>query len=164
MRILIRYTTLSHGVETYVVTLAPLEMPKMSFNKILPPTPPSNERSARVTPPGVGEKPPQPTTVYSSETYAQLLEQENEQLRLKNKQLQLELDCLKSKIDIQDEQKKATQDRASQYTDALRRRDKIVAEMAETIMNEFQRYKHTVQSGKEGEEIKVYSRFDGSPV
>lgn len=105
--------------------------------------------------------------VYSLETYTHLIEQENEQLRRKNQQLQLRVRCLESKINTLDTNKRAHEEQAVGYSDALRYRDELVGEIAETIIGEFQRYKKTIQGqGRGSEEIKVYnSGFENtSPI
>lgn len=124
----------------------------MNPNKILPPTPPDpTEKNTAATPP-----------VYSSETYARLLEQENEQLRLKNHQLRQRLSCVESKPDVYNMQKHTRKEQAEGFGDALKRRDALVGEIAETIISAFQRYKQTIQEqGKEGEEIKVFNGLSG---
>ncbi|KAJ0123524.1 hypothetical protein J7T55_011989 [Diaporthe amygdali] len=122
--------------------------------------------AAKVLPPTPSALSPRKTlSVYSPETYAQLLEQENQQLRLKNKQLQLELQSLETKIGAETAYKREGEELADKYSDALKQRDKLVGEIAETIINEFQRYKRAVQQRSDNdEEIKVYSRFDESPI
>lgn len=128
----------------------------MASNKILPPTPPDSlEKNTNAVSP-----------VYSSETYARLLEQENEQLRLKNHQLQQRLSCLESKVNAYNVQKRARKEQAEGYSAAMKRRDELVGEIAETIIGGFQRYKQTIQEqSKNSEEIRIYNGFDdASPI
>ncbi|KAL1850473.1 hypothetical protein Daus18300_012887 [Diaporthe australafricana] len=123
-----------------------------SVGKVLPPTPsaPGSQKTL---------------SVYSPETYAQLLEQENQQLRLRNRQLQFELQSLETKVGAERAYKRESREQADKYSNELKHRDKLVGEIAETIVNEFQRYKRVVERKIEkGEEIKVYSRFDESPI
>lgn len=153
----------------------------MACNKILPPTPPKSVGTTLLIEGGrqlypaetyieLVKKESQVSTdskrghkIYSAETYAQLLEQENEQLRLRNQQLQLRLQCLETKIDTDREQTKARKEQTSRYSEEIKKRDKIVGEIAETILQEFQRYKQALQR-TEDEEIKVYSTFEDSPI
>lgn len=94
-----------------------------------------------------------------SDTYAQLLEQENEQPRLKNQQLRLRIRCLETKVDADKEHRRASTQEAD---DALKIRDKLVGEIVETIISEFQRYKQIVAKDTEdcSAEITIYSQFD----
>lgn len=152
----------------------------MATNKILPPTPlglkgteleGNHPRYSAGTyikllhPEGhMGGKSSNTDKIYSAETYATLLEQENEQLRLRNSQLQLRLQCLETKISTDREHQKARAELASKCSEEVKKRDKMVGEIAETIIQEFQRYKQTLRQA-EDEEIKVYSAFDDdSPI
>lgn len=101
---------------------------------------------------------------YSVETYATLLEQENEQLRKRTQQLQLQVKSLETQVEAERSRHRASKETQEQQGDELRRRDKLVGEIAETIVNEFQRYKEMTEKGS-GEEITVFSHFDSdSPI
>lgn len=142
----------------------------MASNKTLPPAPRSGTASSQL----LGKTPQSScreiistrSPAYSSETYASLLEQENEQLRLRNQQLQLHLSCLESKVNVYQTQNDARKEQADGFSIALKRRDELVGEIAETIISEFQRYKQaTEEKGKFSEEITIYSGFDeDSPI
>ncbi|CAN8099330.1 unnamed protein product [Discula destructiva] len=152
----------------------------MATNKILPPTPlnlkgteleDNHPRYSIGTyikllhPEGhISGKSSNTDKIYSAETYATLLEQENEQLHLRNNQLQLRLQCLETKISTDREHQKARTELASKCSEEVKKRDKMVGEITETIIQEFQRYKQTLRQA-EDEEIKVYNAFDDdSPI
>lgn len=129
----------------------------MASNKVLPPTPPLDASA---------KSPNSALPVYSTETYARLLEQENEQLRLKNHQLQTQISCLETKVDAYNLRKQTHKELAERYNSALDRRDELVSEIAETIIGEFQRYKQSVQKqAQNSEEIMIYNGIgDSSPI
>lgn len=159
--VLKRYNIFSHPSLVLPEQLPPGKLSRvvtMFSNKTLPPTPSpltntANSRNARIQ---------QPTT-YSSEMYAQLLEQENEQVRLKNQQLQLRIRCLETKVDADKEHRRASTQEAN---DALKCRDKLVGEIVETIISTFPRYKQIVATETQdgSAEITIYSQFDDSPI
>lgn len=101
---------------------------------------------------------------YSAETYANLLEQENEQLRKRTQQLQLQVKSLETKVKAERTRRKANKEIQEHQGDELKRRDRIVGDIAETIINEFRRYKEMTEKS-DREEITVFSQFDSnSPV
>jgi len=125
-------------------------MSKPSYNKDLPEVP-SPLRPSR-------------GKAFSERPYIKLLEQEVEHLQLLNSELQKELDALQTKYNIETDRKRRSDERAFRYNEKIHCRDKLVAEIAGTIINEFQRYKDAL---RDTEEITVYSSFtdsDGSPV
>ena len=112
--------------------------------KELPPTPLAGLR----TPRGAGR----PT-----DTYTRLLEHENEQLRVLNQSLLQQVKNLERAIREQSQNKTALQDRTERYSEELKRRDCVVAEIAETIISSFQQYKAMVS---DPERESVYSQFE----
>lgn len=82
---------------------------------------------------------------------------------MKNQQLQLRIKCLETKVDADEEHRRASTQEAN---DTVKHRDKLVGEIAETIVSEFQRYKQIVARGTPNgsAEITVYSQFDESPI
>lgn len=101
---------------------------------------------------------------YSQETYAELLEQENQQLRLLNKEIQ----ALNAKDDraLESERQALSQERA-RHQEEIRRRDKLIESIANTVLDvldELGRYKDAIKE-PEAENIKVYSKFEfESPI
>ncbi len=87
------------------------------------------------------------------------LRQENQQLKLLNERLQEQLKVLEAQVEVQAGEKNSSQEVAERLTEDLKMRDNIVAEIAETIISQFQRYQRAVRE----EEIVVYSRFEESP-
>ncbi|KAM7210724.1 hypothetical protein V8F06_013886 [Rhypophila decipiens] len=96
---------------------------------------------------------------YSPETYAKLLEQENEQLRLRTQQLSNQVKTLEENLSIQRRHGMASLEKVERYKLELRQRDNTVAEMANTIIHAFQQYKTQV-SDPEG--ASAQSQFDDS--
>lgn len=102
---------------------------------------------------------------YSQETYTQLLEQENQQLRLLNQELQ----ALRAKEDlaVETERRVKLQERA-RYEEEIRRRDKFIEEISNTVLDvleEIRRYKDANREMPDTEEISVYSQFEfDSPI
>lgn len=102
---------------------------------------------------------------YSQETYIQLLEQENQQLRLLNKELQ----ALKAKDARASETERQTisQERA-RYEEEINRRDKFIEEISNTVLDvldEIKRYKDATKEEPGMENITVYSKFEfDSPI
>lgn len=119
----------------------------MEKNKTLPPTPLRPSKEAY------------PET-YSPEAYARILEEENEQLRLRNQQLVQR----KNDLELQVAQHEARCIAISQKLDncrvELNRRDETISELASTIVAAFQRYTESVDTTEEGGEIPIcYSYF-----
>jgi hypothetical protein len=133
-------------------------MSKPSYNKDLPGLP-SAQRPSR-------------GMVFSQNTYTKLLEQEVEQIRLVNDELRLlcdglerEMNALQAKYNIEMDRRRRSEEEAFQYKKKIQYRDKIVSDIASTMVNQFHRYKDV--EGTEKEMIKVYSSFDdsdGSPI
>lgn len=113
--------------------------------KELPPTPLAGARTQR----GVGGRP--------ADAYTRLLEHENEQLRTLNQSLLQQVKKLERAVQEQSQNKTALQDKTERYSEELKRRDCIVAEIAETIISSFQQYK-VIASDPERE--SVYSQFE----
>ncbi|KAK8000485.1 hypothetical protein PG990_009299 [Apiospora arundinis] len=127
--------------------------------KALPPTPsmPAAEQAADVK---------DSDKTYSPETYISLLEEENEQLRLRNQELVRQLRSLQYRLADETEIRKDVSEKAGQYKAGLEKRDVLVGDIANAIIHEFQRYKDAVSARSE-EQIRVYyrSNFDhDSPV
>jgi predicted nucleic acid-binding Zn-ribbon protein len=103
-------------------------------------------------PPGDGGRRARPNVVkFSEEIYVQLLEEEIQQLRLQNKELREQFETMQGKFGIATE-------KAAGLKEEIKRRDRLVSEIAVTIIDEFQRYKDNVKHN--GEEITVYSYFE----
>lgn len=110
------------------------------------------------------ELPPTPLAVLRTtcsdrpgQAYTRLLEQENEQLRLMNQSLLQQVKRLESALQEQAQEKKPLAEKMERYSDELKRRDNLVAEIAETIISAFQRYRTTVS---DPERESVYSHFE----
>ncbi|KAI0526169.1 hypothetical protein F5B22DRAFT_641315 [Xylaria bambusicola] len=104
---------------------------------------------------------------FSAETYIQLLEDENEQLRLRNKELSQEVKALVTQIQAEKGNRKLLMEDIQKHDQELEQRDNIVSGMANVIVQEFQRYKEILESAKkEKEEITIgYSYFESaSPI
>ena len=100
---------------------------------------------------------------FSENTYIELLEGENEQLRLQNKELQRQIAILEGKNNIEVELKRKSEERVIRCDDAIRRRDKVIEEIAKAIASEFQRYKDLTNEIT-SDDVIVYSHFkSGSP-
>jgi predicted NACHT family NTPase len=119
---------------------------KMSYheNKILPATPgPQEQRRA------TQEK-------FSFEACVMLLEQEVEQLRLRNKELTQELHRKNQNLE-------ALEQRANHHDEDLRQRDELVGELADLIGNKFQRYKEILGTTEANADrsaiIHIYSQL-----
>jgi len=124
-------------------------MEKPKYNKVLPSLPSSRS-------------PPRPK-IFSEDTYTKLLEEENEQLRLLTKELQKDLRALESKYNIEMECKRKSVEKAIRYDEEIKCRDRLVADIACTIVNKFQNYKDTFKGTEE--DITVYSNFESaSPI
>jgi hypothetical protein len=91
------------------------------------------------------------------DAYTRLLEQENEQLRLLNQSLLQQVKKLENALGEETQEKKPLQEKMERYGEELKRRDNLVAEMAEIIISAFQRYKTTVS---DPERESVYSHFE----
>ncbi|KAK4108373.1 hypothetical protein N656DRAFT_801765 [Canariomyces notabilis] len=91
------------------------------------------------------------------DAYTRLLEQENEQLRLLNQSLLQQVKKFENALREEMQEKKPLQERMERYSEELKRRDNLVAEMAELIISAFQRYKTTVS---DPERESVYSHFE----
>ena len=117
--------------------------------KELPPTPliPSTKRHL----PNINE--------YSPETYANLLEQENEQLRLRNQKLLDQVKRLDENLAVQRQYGMSLLEKIERYKAELGQRDNTIAEMAESIINVFQQYKTRIS---DPEQESMYSQFDDS--
>lgn len=102
----------------------------------------------------------QKAKMYSSETYAQLLEQENKQLRMHNNQLQGQVRNLEKSIAAESKHKRASLEQISGLEKELQRRDKAVGEIARIIIEEFDKYKQVVSYAGAYEDITVFSCFD----
>jgi hypothetical protein len=113
--------------------------------KQLPPTPLAGAR----TEPGVGGRP--------ADTYTRLLEHENAQLRVLNQSLLQQVKNLEGAIREQCQNKTALQDKTERYSEELKRRDCVVAEIAETIISSFRQYRAVVS---DPEQESVYSQFE----
>jgi len=113
--------------------------------KELPATPLAGARTQL----GVGGRP--------TDTYTRLLEHENEQLRVLNQSLLQQVKNLERSIREQSQTKTALQDKTERYSEELKRRDCVVAEIAETIISSFQQYKAMVS---DPERESVYSEFE----
>ncbi|KAK8038586.1 hypothetical protein PG993_006997 [Apiospora rasikravindrae] len=103
---------------------------------------------------------------YSPDTYISLLEEENEQLRLRNQELVHQLRSLQYRLADETETRKDVSEKAGQYKAGLEKRDALVGDIANAIIREFERYKDVI-SGRPEEQIRVYYRssFDhDSPV
>ncbi|KUI65137.1 hypothetical protein VM1G_00662 [Cytospora mali] len=148
------HTTIISTAFTNLVILYYVNQPIiMASNKMLPPVPSIRDFVTCDL-----------TKVHNPETYAQLLEQENEQLRLRYQQLQLQLQNLEDTLNAQKERERLMKGQVDRYSKELKRRDKIIGEIAETIISEFQRYTQALEHNELGEEIHVYSSFDESPI
>jgi hypothetical protein len=86
-----------------------------------------------------------------------MLEQENEQLRILNQSLLQQVKKLERAVQEQSQNKTALQVKTERYSEELKRRDCIVAEIAETIISSFQQYKVIVS---DPERESVYSQFE----
>ena len=91
------------------------------------------------------------------DTYTRLLEHENAQLRVLNQSLLQQVKNLEGVIRQQCQNKTALQDKTERYSEELKRRDCVVAEIAETIISSFQQYKAVVS---DPEQESVYSQFE----
>jgi hypothetical protein len=108
---------------------------------------------------------PRAAKTFSQETYAQLLEEENEQLRLRNQELQRMVKTLERRIGMGEEDKRLSTKEIERHGEALKRRDEMVAQIADSIISEFQHYKDVVAAEASTEEITVsYSTFDHDSV
>ncbi|KAI3339689.1 hypothetical protein F4824DRAFT_497817 [Ustulina deusta] len=101
---------------------------------------------------------------FSVETYIQLLEDENEQLRLRNQELSQEVKALVTQIQVEKGNRKLLMENIQNHDQELEQRDNIVSGMANVIVQEFQRYKEILESAKkEKEEITIgYSYFESA--
>ncbi|KAG8157706.1 hypothetical protein KVR01_012368 [Diaporthe batatas] len=116
-----------------------------------PPRPP--------TPGPKSSKRPTAPKAFSSDTYISLLEHENEQIRLLNRELQGHIKSLEAKIDVEKERRRLSTEQIGRHSEELKHRDKLIADIADTIISEFQRYKDVLTN--RGEEVTVcYSGFD----
>ncbi|KAK8070347.1 hypothetical protein PG994_006963 [Apiospora phragmitis] len=131
----------------------------LRHQKALPPTPgmAAVEPSADAT---------DSDKTYSPDTYINLLEEENEQLRLRNQELVRQLRSLQGRLADETESRKDVSEKAGEYKAGLEKRDVLVGDIANAIIREFQRYKDVISARPE-EQIRVYYRssFDhGSPL
>lgn len=94
---------------------------------------------------------------YSPDTYISLLEEENEQLRLRNQELVRQLRYLQDRLADETETRKDASEKAGQYKAGLEKRDALVGDIANAIIREFERYKDVISARPE-EQIRVYYR------
>lgn len=98
---------------------------------------------------------PRPSAkTFSDDTYRDILEQENEQLRHLTRELQTQLKELQSR----EADRRWSDERALQLREEIRRRDSLIAEITKTIIDQFQKYKDCTEDNSE--EITIYSCFD----
>ncbi|KAI1122191.1 hypothetical protein F5Y10DRAFT_271327 [Nemania abortiva] len=101
---------------------------------------------------------------FSVETYIQLLEDENEQLRLRNQELSQEVKALATQIQVEKGNRRLLMEDIQKHDRELEQRDNIVSGMANVILHEFQRYKEILETAKrEKEEITIgYGYFESA--
>ncbi len=95
---------------------------------------------------------------FSENTYTQLLEAENEQLRLQNRELQRQLMALEGRHNMKTEHERMLDERMVRYVKDIKHQDALIQEIS-NIIDEFQRHKD-VSKEASAEEITVYSCFE----
>lgn len=98
---------------------------------------------------------PRPSAkTFSDSTYRDILEQENEQLRLLTRELQTQAEELQTR----EGDRRRSDEKATQLHEEIQRRDLLIADIAKVIIDKFQEYKDCTEDRVE--EITVYSCFD----
>lgn len=99
---------------------------------------------------------------FSPETYIQLLEHENEQLRLRIQETITQMRALERKLAAEVKISTSLADNVKASKVEIKRRDETITSIAERIVQEFQRYTNSVQdlSEEEGYIPIGYSYFD----
>jgi len=100
-----------------------------------------------------------PEEKFSREKYTTLLQNQNRQLQLRIKELQMELSALETKYTIEVERKRNSDEKALMYDEELRRRDRMIEEIAKTIADGFRHYKDVTTQ----ENIPVVYKFSLDP-
>ena len=101
---------------------------------------------------------------FSPETYIQLLEHENEQLRLRVQEMVKQLRTAERKMAAEVKTTVSLNHDVKAMKAEIKRRDQTIADVAGRIVEEFQRYTDSVQdqSEREGYIPIGYSYFDGT--
>ncbi|KAK9444622.1 hypothetical protein VB005_01685 [Metarhizium brunneum] len=122
------------------------------------------DRHKTLPPEPTRQQDPEQLGSFSPETYIQLLEDENEQLRLRNQELIKQMRALEAKLAAEIQTKASLSENLKETKGEIRRRDETIANIAGRIVQEFQRYADSVQaqSVEEGYIPIGYSYFDSS--